>query len=76
MNPLDFPNADKLVEAVRVRDTGVLLVIMIVVTGAGLLANSRFFAPRLLPYVRAGLAGIYFSSLVLMFAIVVLELMP
>jgi hypothetical protein len=28
MNPLEFPNADKLIEAVRVRDTGVLLIVM------------------------------------------------
>jgi hypothetical protein len=76
MNPFDFPNAYKLVEAIRVRDTGALLVVMVVVTGAGLLANSRVFAPRLLPYVRAGLAGIYFASLFLMFGILMLELVP
>jgi hypothetical protein len=76
MNPLDFPNIDQLIDTVRVRDTGVLLIVMIVATGAGLLANSRFIAPRFLPYVRAGLAGVYFASFTLLFVIVALELIP
>jgi hypothetical protein len=66
MNSLKYPNLRDYVEKLAAQDKGVLLVCMIAVIVAGLLVNSRFFWPDMLPKMRIGLlVGFYLSLLVL-----------
>jgi hypothetical protein len=63
---LDFPNLWRYQAILAERDSGMLLVFLLLLIVLGIVVNTRWMAPGQLGKVRAGLLIAYFVSLVLM----------
>lgn len=60
-----FPDITKWFAVIAMRENGMALVLLIVITALGLLVNARYLYPRLLPLVRRGVVIVFWVSFVL-----------
>ncbi len=62
----EFPDIAKWFAVIAMREHGLALVILLVVSAAGLLVNARYLYPRLLPFIRRAVVALFFASFVVL----------
>lgn len=69
---MSFPNLWQYQQMLAIRDQGMMLVIALVTIAAGTLIESRFLFQRWLPAIRATLVAMFYISLFVVLAVMLL----